>query len=409
MGLLSSGTSEDHRRGDDDGWETEHGEIEHMCRVALVCGCLTDNRRQRILAFSAIPTRVVRHLAPHGIHERNATPQIRNRETLSPIRILPAAVVHDALRMPAAIDAMRDAFGQLSMGEATLPLRTTVSIPERNAVTLVMPARCRVPLGLGGKFVSVFPENTSRGLPLIHAAIILLSPETGEVRALVDGTVLTAIRTGAASGLATELLARPDATRLAVIGAGTQARTQLQAVCCVRTISHVTVYSRTQGRARRFATEMAGQGGIPTVEVVMSARAAVHEADVVCVATTSNTPVLQAEDIPAGCHVNAVGSYTPAMVELDPVLLGRSRVFVDQREAALAEAGELIVAVADGTIRQTDLLELGEVVRGAAAGRTARDQVTVFKSVGVATQDLCAADRAVQEAERLGLGVVVEW
>jgi ornithine cyclodeaminase len=312
--------------------------------------------------------------------------------------------------MRAAIDAMREAFAQLAAGHADLPLRTAVRVPQRDGVMLVMPARCDAPAALGGKLVSLFPGNAPRGLPLIHAIVILLDPETGAPRAVVEGATLTALRTGAASGLATELLARPGARRLAVIGSGVQARTQLEAVCCVRPIAEVVVFSRTPEHARRFAEEVAAREGAPErIAVAASASEAAAAADVVCVATTSATPVLGAPDVGSGCHVNAVGSFTAELVELDPALVARARVVVDQRQAALAEAGEVIAAVRAGLIAERDLIELGQVVNGAAPGRRSPQEITLFKSVGLAIQDLCAAERAVRRAEREGLGTIVAF
>lgn len=311
--------------------------------------------------------------------------------------------------MRAAIGAMREAFGQLSAGTVDLPLRTAIGVPANDGVVLVMAARCDIPLGLGGKFVTVFPENPRVGRPLVHAAVLLLSSETGEMVALVEGMSLTAIRTGAASGLATELLARPDAARVAVLGSGVQARAQLEAVCCVRQVQSVSVYSPTRAHAERFAREMARLPDVPdTVSVAPSALDAVGDADVICTATTSAQPVLSAGDVPSGAHINAVGSFTPEMRELDPALLGWARVVVDQRAAAMAEAGEVIAAVGAGLFEEQDLVELGEIVNQAAPGRTASDQVTVFKSVGVAVQDLCAGAKAVEQAAARGLGTVVD-
>jgi ornithine cyclodeaminase len=309
-----------------------------------------------------------------------------------------------------AIDAMRDAFRQLADGRAALPQRVAVSVPQQDAVMLVMPARCEVPFGLGGKFVSVFPKNADRGQPLIHAAVLLISPDTGEPQSLIEGTSLTAIRTGAASGLATELLAHPHARRVAIVGAGVQARTQLEAVCCVREVEDVAVFSRTWGSAQRFAREMAGQSRIPNrIVVADSAAAALQDAEIVCVATTSPTPVLVAADVPRGAHINAVGSYRPEMIELDPTLVAQCRVVVDQWEAAMAEAGEVIAAIRDGLLTRENVVQLGEVLVGSVPGRRDQDEVTLFKSVGVATQDLCAASRAVSGAAAMGLGVAVEW
>jgi ornithine cyclodeaminase/alanine dehydrogenase-like protein (mu-crystallin family) len=299
--------------------------------------------------------------------------------------MLTADDVRRALPMPEAITAMRDAFTQLAEGRVEMPLRTAIRVPERDGVVLVMPARCDGPLGIGAKIVSVFP-----GQP-IHAVAILLDAATGRPAAVIEGRSLTAIRTGAVSGLATELLARPDASRVAVIGSGVQARTQLEAVCTVRKITAVVVYSPTTAHAERFAHDMAGTGAVPaTVDVAPSARHAVEDADVVCAATTSATPVFQAEWVPPGTHVNAVGSFTPEMRELDPALLGMAVPVVDQRAAAMAEAGEVIAAVHGGLVDHAALIELGDVVIGRVAGRTGAEEITVFKSVGLAVQDVVA-------------------
>jgi ornithine cyclodeaminase/alanine dehydrogenase-like protein (mu-crystallin family) len=303
--------------------------------------------------------------------------------------------------------AMRDAFGQLSAGTAEVPVRTSVSVPERDAVTLVMPGRCDVPFGLGGKLVSVFPQNVDAGLPVVNAVVVLLDPVSGQVAALLEGGALTAIRTGAASGLATELLARPDAKHVAIIGAGVQARTQLQAVCYVREIESVAVYAPAGAEA--FAHEMAGRGDVPgSVRVADSAREAAQSADIVCTATSSLEPVLTADDVAPGTHINAIGAFTPEMREIDPNLVGTARVVVDQREASLAEAGEVIAAVRQGLTSEADLVELGDVVNGDLLGREHEDQVTLFKSVGVAVQDLCAGAKAVVEAGLRSLGAVIE-
>ena len=237
------------------------------------------------------------------------------------IRVLSADDVRAALPMRNAIGAMRDAFGQLSAGTAEMPVRTCVSVPARDAVTLVMPGRCDVPYGLGGKLVSVFPHNVHAGLPVVNAVVVLLDPETGQVAALLEGGALTAIRTGAASGLATSLLARPAAKRVALIGAGVQARTQLEAVCCVREIESVAVYALAG--AEEFAEEMAGRGDVPDViRVAGSARKAAQDADIICTATSSSEPVLGVADVAPGTHINAIGAFTPEMREIDPALVG---------------------------------------------------------------------------------------
>jgi ornithine cyclodeaminase len=324
------------------------------------------------------------------------------------LRVLSAAAVREALPISEAIDAMRQAFGQLSAGTVALPLRTSIPVPSAEGVALVMSARCDIPYGLGGKLVTVFPRNPAAGRPLVHAAVVLLGVETGEPVAFLEGTSLTALRTGAASGLATDLLARDDAARVAVIGTGVQARTQLEAVCCVRRVESVAVYSLDPDGAERYAEEMTAASGVPPgILITDSVREAVRDADIICTATSSKTPVLTTHEVSPGVHINAVGSFTPEMQEIDPALVGGVRVVVDQREASLAEAGEVIAAVREGLLAEADLVELGEIVNGSAAGRADAAEMTLFKSVGVAVQDLCAGARAVERAEREGIGELV--
>ncbi len=327
-----------------------------------------------------------------------------------PFHILAADDVRAALPMPDAIEAMRKAFGLLAAGQADVPLRTGIDIPKHEAVTLLMPAYLHVGNRLGAKIVSVFPNNSNLDLPTIHAVVILINAATGQPEALLEGTALTAIRTGAASGLATDLLARPDASTVAIIGSGAQARTQLEAVCCVRHIERACVYSPTRAHAEHFAAGMAGHPGVPaSIEVVSSAHEAAAQADIICAATTSSTPVVGPTDVRPGAHINGVGSYTPAMREIDPELVKRARVVVDQRQAALAEAGEVIACIQDGSLREGDLIELGEVVNGRQPGRTDAEQITFFKSVGLAAQDIAAAQQALTTAQQKKLGTQVKF
>jgi ornithine cyclodeaminase/alanine dehydrogenase-like protein (mu-crystallin family) len=318
------------------------------------------------------------------------------------LHVLSATDLRTLLDMPLAIDAMRAAFTQLSSGEASVPVRTVV---EAGAVsTLVMPGFLPRPGALGAKVVSVAAGNRTRGLPVVHAAVVLVEVDSGRPLALLEGTWLTALRTGAASGLATELLARPDARVLAVIGAGAQARTQIEAVCAVRDIDEVRVASRTRASAERLAAELEGV----VARVCTDADGAVAGADVVVTATDSRDPVFGDDRVAPGTHVNAIGSFTPGMRELPRALLGRSRVVVDQIDAALAEAGEVIDAVRAGVLGREALVELGAVAAGREPGREARDQVTVFKSVGSAAQDLVLAARAVTAAMERGVGRLVD-
>lgn len=303
-----------------------------------------------------------------------------------------AEQIRRALPMRRAVEAMREAFIAVSEGRARIPQRIAIPVPEREGVTLVMPGYMP-PDALGLKVVSVFPHNPERGLPTIAALVVMLDPETGAPVAMLDGTFLTAWRTGAASGLATDLLARPDAESLALIGAGAQARTQLLAVCAVRPIRRVRVYSRTPDRARAFVAAMRGEEGVPEdIDVAPTPEAAVAEADVVCTATNSPTPVFDGRALRPGTHINAIGSFTLQMRELDEETFRRaSRVVVDAREAALAEAGEVVWAIRQGILREQDLIELGEIAAGRQPGRRSAEEITLFKSVGLAAQDLVAA------------------
>jgi len=322
--------------------------------------------------------------------------------------ILSGDDVRVALPMRDAIEAMRKAFGLLASGQADVPLRTAIPIPKHDAVTLVMPAYLHVGNRLGAKIVSVFPNNPNLELPTIHAVVLLINAATGQAEALLEGTALTAIRTGAVSGLATDLLARPDASSVAIIGAGAQARTQLAAVCSVRQIARARVYSLSREQSEKFAAEMAGREGVPaTVEVAASAHEAAAQSDIICTATTSATPVLSLDDVRPGTHINGIGSFTPAMREIDPALVQQARVVVDQRQAALAEAGEIIACIKERLLNESDLIEIGDVVNGKQPGRTNAEQITFFKSVGLAIQDVAAAQQALTTARQRKLGVAV--
>jgi ornithine cyclodeaminase/alanine dehydrogenase-like protein (mu-crystallin family) len=307
--------------------------------------------------------------------------------------------------MPAAIEAMREAFRQLSSGQVSLPMRERLDAPAEHGVALVMPCHSMAQELFSLKLVTVFHENRRRGLPLIQALVILTDGATGEHLAVMDGASVTAIRTGAASGVATDVLARPEAAVVAVFGAGVQARTQLEAVCCVRAIRRASVYDVDATAAERFAAEMTQKLGLP-VERTSTPTGAVEDADVICAATTSITPVFEDRDLPPGTHVNAVGSYRPDMAEIPSATVCRARVVVDHRASALEEAGDLIAPLNQGLIPQSHVgTELGEILLGRSPGRRTTDEVTLFKSVGVAIQDLCAAARALENARQLALGV----
>jgi ornithine cyclodeaminase len=264
---------------------------------------------------------------------------------------------------------------------------------------------------MGAKIVSVFPNNRRMGLSTIHALVILVDAKTGQPQAVMDGTYLTALRTGAASGLATDLLARKDSRVAAIFGAGTQARTQLEAVCTVRNIERAWVYDVKPGVAQAYAKEMKTRGRpIPAdIRVAKTSKQALREADVVCTATTSFRPVFADGNLKLGVHINGVGSYTPEMQEIPARTVVRSKVVVDSREASLAEAGDLIISIDGGLISNKNIHgEIGEVASGKIPGRESVEETTFFKSVGLAVQDVAVAEYVRQRAEELGLGLDVE-
>jgi ornithine cyclodeaminase len=326
------------------------------------------------------------------------------------VRVLSGRDVARAIDMAGAIEAVRDAFVQLARGGAAVPVRTPVPVRGQDGVTLFMPAYLSGSGALGCKVVSIRPRNRDRGAPLITALVVLVDEATGSPLAAIEGGYLTALRTGAGSGVATDLLARPDARVLACFGAGAQAATQVEAVCAVRPIERVWVRSRSEETARRFAASVAGRRGIPgDVRVAADPGQALAEADVVCAATTSRTPVFDGRMLRSGTHVNAVGSYTPGMQELDAESVRRARVVVDSRAGCAGEAGDLIVAMGEGAVGGPETwVEVGEIAAGLAPGRRTSDEVTLYKSVGNAAQDVAVGLLALRQAERLGLGQSVD-
>ena len=317
----------------------------------------------------------------------------------------------DVLRfvsMPAAIDAVEHAYANISRGATEVPLRIDIGQSAHASHTFFMPALVDGQQ-LGMKIVSVFPNNgPNHGLPTIHAIVLLIDAATGVPLAMMDGTHLTILRTGAASGVGTRLLSRPESTHLVVIGAGAQAAGQIRAVCAVRPISHVTIVNRTEPRARSLVERM--QAEFPTISfTATTARAtALAQADVVCLATSATTPVFEDHEIRPGTHINGVGSYRHDMIEAHPQTLGRAYIAVDQFAAAWSEAGELIHARDVGMINPHSVVEIGQIANGTAPGRTHTDQITFFKSVGNAAQDVVVAHLAYTQALAANAGQIVE-
>lgn len=315
------------------------------------------------------------------------------------ITILTAADIAAALPMRTAIEVVRRAFGQLAAGEVSMPLRS--QLPTAGGVTLVMPAYLRRSRDLGIKIVSVNEGNAARGLPVVSAVVLVVDPETGMPAALLEGGCLTALRTGAIGGLAADLLARPDAACVTLFGAGVQGRSQLAAVCCVRAVKQVKVVDRSPAVARRLAEEVTTWPDAPAVQVVADPQEAIRSADIVIAATTSKIPLFDGRELAPGTHVTGIGSFTPEMQEIDAATVKRARVVVDQREACLAEAGDLIKAGAGIDV------EIGEIVNGRQKGRTSATEITFFKSVGVAIQDAAVAGAILAAARKKGLGTEV--
>jgi len=327
------------------------------------------------------------------------------------LRIISKEDIHRVVSMAQAIDLVKEAFAQLSQGLADVPLRAQLGVARNEGTVLFMPAYLHGTDSLGLKIVSVFPQNQDKGIPTIHALVTVVDAETGLPLAVMDGTHLTALRTGAASGAATDLLARDDARVAAVFGTGVQGRTQLEAVCEVREIEKAWIYDLKPEACERYAEEMSARGGrIPAeIAIASSASEAVREADIICTATTSPTPVFEDDDVTPGTHINAAGAYTPETREIPEGTIQRARLFVDSREACWDEAGDLIIPRSKGLIAEDDIqAELGELVSGVKPGRSNDQEITFFKSVGNAVQDVAVAGMVLEAAVSEGLGTIVD-
>ena len=326
------------------------------------------------------------------------------------MRLLTRSDIQQTLSMQEAVKVVERAFIELSTGSAVVPLRTALPQPRHDGVTLVMPGYLANADALAVKIVSIHNGNPQLSLPRIHALVIVIDPTTGIPIAAMEGGYLTALRTGAASGVATDWLARKDAEVAAIFGAGAQARTQMLAVAAVRPIKRFWVYARHRKTVEALIAEMRPQFDSIELLAAASPAQAVCEADVICAATTSLTPVFDGNDLKPGVHINGVGSYHRTMQEIDCVTLrSASRIVVDQREPALSEAGDLIVAIERGQIQASDVYaEIGEIAAGLKVGRERQEEITYFKSVGNAAQDVAVAQAVYQRALSNSLGVEIE-
>ena len=310
------------------------------------------------------------------------------------LRYVTTEEIKRTLTMAEAIKAVKEAFVQLSTGEARAPVRTSLEVPEFRTTALVMPAYLPRTKRIGLKLISLCDGNPAKGLPLAQAVTIVMDAENGTPLAVMDASFLTAVRTGAASGAATDALARKDCRVAAIFGAGVQGRTQLEAVAAVRPIRKVFIFDVSRGAAADFAAEMGRKLDLD-IEPASSPEA-LRQADIISTATTSVTPVFADGDLKPGVHINAVGSYKPHVREIPGETIRRARVYVDQRQAALEEAGDLIIPLRQGRIGEDHILaEIGEVLAGLKPGRGSDGEVTLFKSVGNAVQDLAVASLVV--------------
>ncbi len=325
------------------------------------------------------------------------------------VLVLSRQDLETVLTMKDTVDIVEEGFRQLNTNNVIMPQRPVVSVKEHQGLFLVMPAYISGDMNVfSNKIVTVYPNNPERyQLPTILASISLHDVKTGALISVMDGAFITAMRTGAVSGVASKYLARKDSKTVGVLGAGVQARTQLEAVCEVLNIQSAKAYDLDRERIQHFCQAMEEKLNI-RMEPCGKSESVVGGSDVVILATSSKTPVLDGNWLDDGTHINAIGSHTPTTRELDDVSVQRSKIVVDMKEAALSEAGDLLIPIKNGALSPDDVYaELGELVTGKKKGRTSDREITLFKSVGLAVQDASAAFKAYNLAKDRGLGKTV--
>jgi alanine dehydrogenase len=322
-------------------------------------------------------------------------------------RLLTEDHVKSLLPMPSLIQAMESAVARFSAGEVLQPVRTVLTVGPTRAYYGLMPAYIEQPARLGAKLVTVFNRNHERGLPSHLATIVLLDPETGALVAIMDGRYITEARTAAVSAVSTRHLARADAATLAIIGSGVQARSHLEAYAAVRPLRNVRIWSPRAASRERFVSDMQGHVAA-RLEATGTAEAAVAGADLIVLVTSSPAPVIASEWVQPGAHVVSVGACRPDQREMAPELVARGRLFVDSRAAALVESGDIVQGLAEQRFDASHIAgEIGEVVLGRVTGRTCADEITIFKSLGMAVEDVVAADLVLQKAIETGAGTAL--
>ncbi len=307
-----------------------------------------------------------------------------------------------------AIAAVKEAFMLFSDEKSVVPLRTQIPAPKQEGVFLFMPAYAPELDIASVKIVNIFPNNAAKNLPTAPAQVLLIDGETGIIRSIMDGTLLTQIRTGAATGAAFDVLGRKDAKIGALIGTGSQARMQLEAMLCVRKLDEVRIFSRNGERADIFAKNMQEELSHYGCKIVAakSSDEAIDNADLIVAVTSSNTPVFDASKVKKGATMSFVGSYQPHTQEMDPVALERSsKIYFDSEEAVLSEAGDILIPLAEGRITKEDFTgDLGEVLLGRVVARENEEEIIVFKTVGIGTQDLVTAKHIFAKAMAANVG-----
>lgn len=326
------------------------------------------------------------------------------------ILILNSSQISELLPMQDCIEVMADALAGLARDEVHQPLRTIIRPPNARGLLGLMPAyRSGENGAFGLKAICVFPENPSQGKDAHQGAVMLFSRDTGELLALMNASAITAIRTAAVSAVATRLLAREDAQELAIVGAGVQARTHLRALACVRSIKRARVVARNFEHAQRLAGEVQKDFPFP-IEPVRKNEDAVRGADLVVTATSSLQPVIEREWISPGAHVNAIGTHSPSSREIDSATMAAARIFVDRRESALNESGDYLLAAQEGVVTPENIVgEIGELLIGKKAGRSNPTEITLFKSLGLAIEDVASADFLYRKAQAENLGSWVDF
>ena len=324
------------------------------------------------------------------------------------MRIIPRSEVEQLLPVARCVPVMRQAMLATSAGDVTLPIRQFMPIPDAPGKLAIMPGTLGDPACFGIKLVCKYDRPHDDPLGTHVGMVMLFDSVKGVPLAMIEGSSLTAIRTSAASALATDLLAKKDARRLAIIGNGEQAERHVHAMRAVRNIDHVTVWGRDPARAGMFAEKIGRKTGV-TVRVGNTPAEAVAEADIICTTTSARDPLLHGKDLQPGQHVNLVGAAIPAAAEVDDEAVSRSRFYVDYREAAMAAAGELLGAIERGVVTEAHIIgEIGDVAGGKAPGRQSNDEITMYKSLGVASQDLAAAHAIWHMAETQDKGTTVD-